>query len=106
MIGDPPEFEDGTSDKRFGGLLNTGFFDIVGIRGCVRWWVVVLESGNVDVVAVVRMLSPPKVHSFRIRVVKFVVCMCCPLDVDPGGFGTTETIVERDFDNGGIEVVI
>ena len=106
MIGDAPEFEDGTSDELFEGLLDAGFSDLVGIGSCVGWRMVVLESRHVDVLAVVRMFSPANIHSLGVRVVEFVVRLDRPLNVDPGRVGATEAIVERHFENGWVEVVV
>jgi len=106
VIGNSPQLENSASDESFGRLLYAGFFDLVGGRGCVRWWMVVLKTGNMDVVAIVWMLPPAEVYFFRICVVKFVVCMYCPLDIESSSFGSAEAIVERNFENGGVEVVV
>jgi hypothetical protein len=106
VIRDSPQFENSAGDERFGRLRDAGFFDLFRIRGRVRWWVVVLETRNVDVVAIVRMPPPTEVHAGRIRVVKFVVSVYRPLDVDPSSFGFAKTIVERHFENGGVEVIV
>ncbi|EMA46623.1 hypothetical protein C448_05958 [Halococcus morrhuae DSM 1307] len=106
MISDTPEFENSASDKHFGRLLDTGIFDFVGVGGCVRWWVIVFGSKGVDIVTIVGMLSPANVHLFSVRVVKLVIRLDRPLDIDPRGVSTTESIVERDFEDGWVEVVV
>ena len=87
MIGNPPQLENGASDESFDGLLNAGLFNIIRIRSCIWWRMIVLESGHVDIVAIVRMFSPANVHGLRIRVMEFVVCSGRPLNVDPSGIG-------------------
>jgi hypothetical protein len=68
--------------------------------------VVVLEPGDVNVVAIVRVLSPAKVDVHRIRVVEFVVVLDRPLDIETTGVGTAETVVEAYFECGGIEKIV
>jgi hypothetical protein len=106
VISNSPQLENSSSNECFGRLIYAGFFDLVGGRGCVRWWVVVLKTGNMDVAAIVWMLPPSEVHSLRICVVKFVVCMYCPLDIESSSVGSAEAIVERNFENVGVEVVV
>jgi hypothetical protein len=67
---------------------------------------VVFQSSNVDVVAMVGVLSPAEIDILCVRIVEFVVGFDRPLDVDPAGVGATEAIVECDFESSGIEKVV
>ncbi|ELY93746.1 hypothetical protein C484_07696 [Natrialba taiwanensis DSM 12281] len=59
-----------------------------------------------DVVTVMWMVAPAEIHAVSVRIVKFVVCSSRPLNINPGGFRTTESVLEQDFQNRRIKVVI
>jgi hypothetical protein len=62
MIGNSPEFEDGTSDQFFRGLRDTGVLDISRVRTRIWRRMVMFCPRDVDVVSAVRMVSPAKIH--------------------------------------------
>nr|WP_218778842.1 hypothetical protein [Halobacterium hubeiense] len=106
MVGDPPELEDRASDQFFGRLCDTGRFDLVWIRTRIRRWMIVFEPIDVNVVSCVWVLSPAQIHSFRVRVVEFVIITGRPLDVDSGLVGPTQSVVKYNFEDGWMEVVV
>jgi hypothetical protein len=67
---------------------------------------VVLQSGDVNVVATVRVFPPAEVDVQRVGVVEFVVVFDRPLDIETTRVGTTEAVIEPHFECGGIEKIV
>ena len=67
---------------------------------------VVFQSNNVDVVAMVGVFSPAKIDILCISIVEFVIVFDRPLYIDPAGVGATQAIVECYLKSGGIEKVV
>jgi hypothetical protein len=65
-----------------------------------------LETGHVDIVPIVWMLSPPKVHALGVGIVKLVVSTDCPLDVKSPIIGPTKAILEADLKYRRVEIVV
>jgi hypothetical protein len=65
-----------------------------------------LETGHVDIVSIVWMLSPPKVHPLGVGIVKLVVSTDCPLDVNSPTIGPTKAILEADLKYRRVEIVV
>jgi hypothetical protein len=106
VIGNTPEFENSTGNECFDRLLDARFFNIIWVRGGVRGRVIVLESWNVDVIPAMWMAAPAEVHTVSIRIVKLVVRSSRPLNINPGRFGITEAVIERDLQDCRIEIII
>ncbi|QKY15597.1 hypothetical protein [Halorubrum sp. CBA1229] len=98
MIGDSPQFEDGTRNQRDRRLLDTRLYNIGRRRTRIRGRVVVRCASNVDIISVMWMVPPAKIYVCGIRIVEFVVVVCRPLNVDPGLVGLTEAICERHLE--------
>lgn len=106
MIGDPPEFQHSATDENFDRLCDAGRFNVRWICSGIRWRMIVFQSGHVNVVTAMWVFSPAKIYVLGVCVMEFVIVLGRPLDVDSGGTRTTEPVVELDFQNSWVEVVV